>query len=97
MKIINRRMPMPTRNIGVVEILPTLNRWGFNPIEAMIKIAQDESVDISVRRLATKDLLDRIVPVRKHVEKAEDEMVATEVEEFKRELKLLISQNQKEY
>lgn len=49
-------------------IAATMEEMGFDPVRAMIEIAMNEKIDMAVRKSATKDLLDKVVPTIKSIE-----------------------------
>lgn len=85
------------RRLQKYDMLAALDKKKFNPGYAMIKIATDETIDAGVRRAAIKDILDRVVPVMRYVETAEDPMTKDQNEKFKQELKGLLLKHKKEY
>lgn len=69
---------------------------GFNPVMALIKIAQDIGIDIKVRKSATKDLLDKAYPDLRAVDITSDQVV-TDMKEIKDYMTALLSDHKKDY
>ncbi len=69
---------------------------GFNPVQAMIRIAMDESIDIKTRKSATKDLLDKAYPDLKAVDIKSDQAIS-DMKEMKEYMNTLLIDNKKDY
>lgn len=52
----------------VWSVQATLERMGYDPIEALIKMAKDETIENSVRIKANVELTSRIAPLLKQID-----------------------------
>jgi hypothetical protein len=69
---------------------------GFNPVLALIKICQDEAIEIKVRKSAMKDLLDKSYPDLRAVDIKSDQAVDN-MKELKDYMATLLTDNKRDY
>lgn len=69
---------------------------GFNPVQAMIRIAMDEAIDIKTRKSATKDLLDKAYPDLKAVDIKSDQAME-DIKEIKDYMTALLVDHKEDF
>ena len=80
-----------------VPIRSRLESEGFDPILEMIEIARDRENSVSVRRQATKDLLDKVFPDLKSVDVTSAETDEEEIKSLKTKMSALLVENKRDY